>query len=111
MHHRQHGPTPAVAANSCIDPKVSGTHRYVLTHKGRTTITALLAARDEAEGEVLEPLQVTWWYCNGIGWGRVRGRKNCGETQILLTFLLTIAQKTPFWSTYRGEPLLRINNL
>ena len=25
--------------------KVSGTHRYVLTDKGRTTITALLAAR------------------------------------------------------------------
>ena len=25
--------------------KVSGTHRYVVTDKGRTTITALLAAR------------------------------------------------------------------
>jgi hypothetical protein len=32
-------------AHSLIQ-KVSGTHRYVLTHKGRTTITALLAARN-----------------------------------------------------------------
>ena len=51
------------------------------------------------------------WCSSGVDWDCVRVGKNSDAAPILLTFLLTFGQKTPFWSTYRGEPLLRINNL
>jgi hypothetical protein len=36
---------PVILRRPRLDPKISGTHRYILTHNGRRIVTALLAAR------------------------------------------------------------------